>query len=198
MASTPDGGGYWLVGADGGVFSFGDAGFYGSLPGEHVDPAAPITGVASTPDGGGYWLLGADGGVFAFGDAPFYGTGSEVDPEVAVVWQAGKEYVVISSDGQGETLPPLPYPAGIPTIAATITSVAPTPDGRGIWEVGADGGVITVGDAGFYGSVPGEHISPVAPPDGIASTPDGGGYWLVARDGGVFSFGDAGFYGSAG
>jgi len=30
MASTPDGGGYWLVGADGGVFAFGDARFDGS------------------------------------------------------------------------------------------------------------------------------------------------------------------------
>ena len=30
MASTPDGAGYWLVASDGGVFSFGDAGFYGS------------------------------------------------------------------------------------------------------------------------------------------------------------------------
>ena len=29
MAATPDGGGYWLVGADGGVFSFGDAVFHG-------------------------------------------------------------------------------------------------------------------------------------------------------------------------
>jgi hypothetical protein len=28
--SGSDGGGYWLVGADGGVFAFGDAGFYGS------------------------------------------------------------------------------------------------------------------------------------------------------------------------
>ena len=30
IAATPDGGGYWLVAADGGVFSFGDAHFYGS------------------------------------------------------------------------------------------------------------------------------------------------------------------------
>jgi len=30
MARTPDGHGYWLVGADGGVFAFGDAGFHGS------------------------------------------------------------------------------------------------------------------------------------------------------------------------
>ena len=30
MAATPDGGGYWLVAADGGIFTYGDAGFYGS------------------------------------------------------------------------------------------------------------------------------------------------------------------------
>jgi hypothetical protein len=33
MAATPDGRGYWLVAADGGIFTFGDAGFYGSLGG---------------------------------------------------------------------------------------------------------------------------------------------------------------------
>ena len=33
MAATPDGGGYWLVASDGGVFSYGDAGFYGSAGG---------------------------------------------------------------------------------------------------------------------------------------------------------------------
>jgi len=37
--ATQDGGGYWMVGADGGVFAFGDATFVGSLPqlGVHVD-----------------------------------------------------------------------------------------------------------------------------------------------------------------
>ena len=30
MAATPDGGGYWLVASDGGIFSYGDAQFYGS------------------------------------------------------------------------------------------------------------------------------------------------------------------------
>ncbi|EQD80481.1 hypothetical protein B1A_00847 [mine drainage metagenome] len=30
MAATPDGKGYWMVAADGGIFSFGDAAFYGS------------------------------------------------------------------------------------------------------------------------------------------------------------------------
>ena len=33
MAATPDGKGYWLVASDGGVFSYGDASFYGSMGG---------------------------------------------------------------------------------------------------------------------------------------------------------------------
>ena len=66
--ATPDGGGYWLVAADGGVFAFGDAPFYGSMGGQRLN--APIVGMAATPDGHGYWLVAADGGVFNFGDAP--------------------------------------------------------------------------------------------------------------------------------
>jgi hypothetical protein len=30
MAATSDGGGYWLVATDGGIFNYGDAPFYGS------------------------------------------------------------------------------------------------------------------------------------------------------------------------
>ncbi len=33
---TPTGHGYWLVGSDGGVFSFGDASYYGSVPGDNI------------------------------------------------------------------------------------------------------------------------------------------------------------------
>jgi hypothetical protein len=33
MASTPDGGGYWLLASDGGIFSFGDPPCEGSIPG---------------------------------------------------------------------------------------------------------------------------------------------------------------------
>jgi hypothetical protein len=75
IARTADGGGYWLLGADGGVFSFGDATFYGYLPGVlgHAAPN-PMTSIVATPDGGGYWIVGTDGGVFTFGDAGFYGS----------------------------------------------------------------------------------------------------------------------------
>ena len=64
--------GYWLVASDGGVFSFGDAGFYGSTG--NIVLNKPIVGITATPDGKGYWLVASDGGVFSFGDAGFYGS----------------------------------------------------------------------------------------------------------------------------
>jgi beta-lactamase class A len=72
IAPTPDGGLYWLAAADGGVFTFGDARFTGSLGAVTLN--APIVGIAPTPDGGGYWLAAGDGGVFTFGDAVFAGS----------------------------------------------------------------------------------------------------------------------------
>jgi hypothetical protein len=73
MTAIPTGHGYWLVGLDGGVFSFGDARHLGSLPSLHV-AVKDIVGLYATPDGQGYWLVGADGGVFSFGDAQFFGS----------------------------------------------------------------------------------------------------------------------------
>ncbi len=72
MASTPDGNGYWLVASDGGIFSFGDAQFFGSTGGMRLNK--PVVGMAPTSDGRGYWLVASDGGVFTFGDAPFFGS----------------------------------------------------------------------------------------------------------------------------
>ncbi|MFZ0664924.1 MAG: IPT/TIG domain-containing protein, partial [Acidimicrobiales bacterium] len=47
--------GYWLVASDGGVFTYGSAGFYGSEGGRHLN--APVVGIAATHDDGGYWLV---------------------------------------------------------------------------------------------------------------------------------------------
>jgi hypothetical protein len=44
MAATPDGQGYWLVAADGGIFNFGDAGYFGSTGNLHL--SQPIVGTA--------------------------------------------------------------------------------------------------------------------------------------------------------
>jgi hypothetical protein len=72
MTSTTDGGGYWLVASDGGVFAFGDSAFYGSTGNIHLN--SPIVGILSTDDDAGYLMVAADGGVFNFGDAPFLGS----------------------------------------------------------------------------------------------------------------------------
>jgi hypothetical protein len=47
MASTPDGGGYWLVASDGGIFAFGDAPFDGSTGNLVLN--APVVGMAASP-----------------------------------------------------------------------------------------------------------------------------------------------------
>ena len=64
---TADFGGYWLAAADGGVFSFGDAGFHGSAG--DIALNQPIVGMAASPTRRGYWMVAADGGIFSFGDA---------------------------------------------------------------------------------------------------------------------------------
>src|SRR6201999_842176 len=84
MAPTPDGGGYWLVASDGGIFSYGDAAFYGSTGGMKLNkpgvgmastPYVPeATGAPASPAGLGCWLVASDGGVFTYGDASFYGS----------------------------------------------------------------------------------------------------------------------------
>ncbi|MGD0394689.1 MAG: N-acetylmuramoyl-L-alanine amidase, partial [Acidimicrobiales bacterium] len=55
MAAAPDGKGYWLVASDGGIFSFGDAPFYGSEGGTRL--SAPVVGMTAAPTGNGYWLV---------------------------------------------------------------------------------------------------------------------------------------------
>jgi hypothetical protein len=67
LASTPSGHGYWLLGADGGIFTYGDAGFHGSAPG--TGESGRFVGMAPTSDGGGHWLANVFGGVSNYGDA---------------------------------------------------------------------------------------------------------------------------------
>ena len=65
ITGTPDGKGYWLVAADGGVFVFGDAGFYGSTGTN--PPANPVIGLVRAPDGKGYSIVTLGGGLTQFG-----------------------------------------------------------------------------------------------------------------------------------
>jgi len=99
-AASLDGGGYWEVAADGGVFSFGNATFHGSMGGLPLN--APIVGMAATPDGGGYWEVAADGGVFSFGDAVFQGSmgGQSLNAHiVGMATASGSGYWEVAADG---------------------------------------------------------------------------------------------------
>ncbi len=200
IASTPDGQGYWLVAADGGVFAFGTATFAGSMGGRRL--AAPIVGISSTPDGRGYWLVASDGGLFAFGDAGFYGSMGGVVLARKVVGLAstadGRGYWEVAADGGLFAFGDAGFSGSMGGRAITrpVVGMAPTADGRGYWEVASDGGIFAFGDAPFLGSMGGRAIA--KPVVAMAKTPDGRGYWLTASDGGIFAFGDAPFRGSTG
>ncbi|MHB8682092.1 MAG: protease pro-enzyme activation domain-containing protein, partial [Acidimicrobiales bacterium] len=64
--------GYWLVASDGGIFTFGQLGYFGSMGGTRL--AKPVVGMAATPDGRGYWLVASDGGIFTFGQLGYFGS----------------------------------------------------------------------------------------------------------------------------
>ena len=203
IADAPDAHGYWLTAADGGVFSFDDVPFYGSLPGLGIKPAAPIVGIATTPDGRGYWLVGADGGVFSFGDASFAGSLPRIGiaPAQPVVGLAitpdGRGYWLVTAAGEVYSFGDASFYGSLRSIGVTpaqpVVGMAATPDGRGYWLAAQDGGVFSFGDAKFYGSMGGKPLN--RPVSAIAPDISTGGYWLVAEDGGVFSF-NAPFFGS--
>ncbi|HEY7946422.1 MAG TPA: family 43 glycosylhydrolase, partial [Acidimicrobiales bacterium] len=195
----PGTGGYWEVGADGGIFAF-DAPFAGSMGGG--DLAAPIVGMAATPDGRGYWLVASDGGIFAFGDAGFFGSMGAVRLARPVVGMTvtpdGRGYWLVASDGGIFAFGDAPFSGsmGAVPLAAPVVGMAAMPQGGGYWLVASDGGIFAFANAQFYGSMGGQRLS--RPVVAMVAGPGSGGYWLVASDGGIFGFGDAGFLGSTG
>jgi hypothetical protein len=162
--------GYWLVGSDGGIFTFGSALFHGSTGSLHLQ--RPVVGIVPTADHGGYWLDASDGGVFAYGDTQFYG----------------------AIPGLGLH----PAGSGLPnSLNAPIVGMVPSFDDNGYFMVASDGGVFAFGDAHFAGSCPGiGGCSGKA----VAVMPDasGNGYWLVTSTGSIYTFGDAPYFGAPG
>ena len=192
--------GYWLVGLDGGIFTYGDAAFYG-FPGS-LALNKPIVGMAATPDGKGYWLVASDGGIFTYGHAAFFGSPGSLALNKPIVGMAAtpdaKGYWLVASDGGIFAYGDAAFYGSPGSLALNknLAGMAATPDGKGYWLVASDGGIFAYGDAAFYGSPGGTDLN--KPIVGMAASPDGKGYWLVASDGGIFAYGDAAFYGSPG
>ena len=89
MVRTPDGGGYYILDANGQVFAYGDATYLGGLPrwcGRRTNPA---TAIFDTADGGGYWISTALGRVYPFGDAPADGDMSGTRLNGSIIAAAG-------------------------------------------------------------------------------------------------------------
>jgi hypothetical protein len=189
VAATPSGNGYWVTAGDGGVFTFGDAQFEGSVADRHL--AAPIVGIAATPSGGGYWLVGSDGGVFAFGDAEFHGSMENAGSTIVAITPtpSGQGYWLLGSDGGVFAFGDAAFEGAATSVAhrAPLTAMAPTASGYGYYLLGADGGVFAFGDAHFDGAlIDGHHLT-----TGIVIPSDGRGYQVASTDGSVTGFGGA-------
>jgi NlpC/P60 family len=199
LASTPDGNGYWLADAAGGVSAHGSAVNYGSLVGHPLN--APVAHIVSTSDGLGYWLVASDGGIFAFGDATFLGSMGSSHLNAPVVDMAptpdGHGYWLVASDGGIFSFGDATFQGsmGGKHLNRPIVGLSADHATGGYWLVATDGGIFSF-DAPFMGST--GSIRLTQPVNGMTALANGQGYWFVASDGGVFNEGMALFHGSMG
>ncbi len=199
-APTPTPTGYWLVGGDGGVFSFGPS-FYGSTGNLKLNQ--PVVAMTSTGDGKGYWFVAKDGGVFSYGDATFHGSVPAIGVHVTNIVglaAAGTTggYWAVGSDG-GVYAFGAPFYGSVPGLHQSlhnIVGITATADGLGYYVVTSTGAVYAFGDAKYQGGANTlAHLN--APIVGLGVDSATGGYWEAGSDGGVYSYG-APFDGSAG
>jgi hypothetical protein len=215
ITPTPDCFGYWLVSANGGVFTFGDADFLGSAGNLQLNK--PMVGMAAQAEplaqcryaewycDSAYWLVAADGGVFTYSNSGEGWFGSPAN------FLGSTGCLTLNKPVVGVVASPDTTNVG----GNTACNSGPLGPG-GYWMVASDGGIFAFGNAPFFGStgcltLNKPIVGMVASPDTSAgagsaclpqSGPGGsyhpapGGYTMVASDGGVFTFGNAPFVGS--
>ena len=209
ITPTSTGNGYWLVASDGGIFSFGDSTFYGSLPGLGFHPAgsrlphslnAPIVGMVPTFTGHGYFMVASDGGVFAFGDAQLRGLvprhrrlrgcgrgrdAGRTRERLLAGDQTGGVYAFGDAPFYGApTRRRCPWSTPWPPRTGAATGCS-TPTA---W-------CTNFGDAVEFGGPVG-YVNAFNPAATIFPTVDGKGYWVASARGDVFSYGDSPYLGS--
>ncbi len=194
MASTPNGGGYWLALKDGAVYAFGDARFHGDLRtrswrGGPAAPGAPVTGISSSPDGKGYFLLAGDGSVYAFGDARYHGSNGDYrsagTPLAIVTDDATGGYWVATSSGAVYNFDAPFFGSKPDGHASPMVGMAASSGDHGYWLVTASGYVYHFGKAASYGSSPGNRVV------GLTGAVGGNGYYLVTSNGTILCHGRA-------
>jgi ligand-binding sensor domain-containing protein len=97
-----------MVASDGGIFTFGDAAFLGSMGATKLN--APVQSLVPDPDGHGYWLVASDGGIFAF-DAPFHGSmgAKKLNKPIVGMVKFGDGYLMVGADGGIFSFSSLPF-----------------------------------------------------------------------------------------
>ena len=163
MAATPDGGGYWLVASDGGIFAFGDAVFYGSTGSLTLNK--PIVGMAATPaaTATGWWPPTAASSPTA---TPTSTAPPAASPSTSRSWAWPRRRTARLLAGGLRRRHLLLRRRRLPRLdrqPQTRTSRwwawPPPRDGQGYWLVASDGGIFSYGDA-----------ASTAPPESSSST----------------------------
>ena len=163
LVPSADGGGYFMVAADGGVFAFGNAHFAGSCPGICACSGAAV---ADMPDasGNGYWLVTQTGHVYTFGDATYFGApGPQSVPVTSAVRTPdGRGYWILYANGAisnfgdagafGSSL-------GLTAASNPATAIFSTSDGGAYWVAAANCAVTNYGDAPNDGSMLGTELN---------------------------------------
>ena len=201
LAATPAGRGYWMVGADGGVFAFGDAPFLG-----RAGRAAPLAGHPPRADAEREGVLGAlrrrrglrlrrrrlpGPAVPRAGERRRPGG----NPERPGLLDRHRRRPGLRLRRRR---PPDRHRRVAPgrrrrrarrrNRPAPTVAIAASPDGKGYWLLGRDGGVFSFG-VPFHGSV-GDR-QPYGQAVDLRPTDSGAGYYVAGADGAVFAFGDA-------
>ena len=190
--------GYAILNQGGGIYSFGDAGYFGNLI-DHGYPG-PAVGLAETPNGGGYNILNTSGAIYSFGNANYYGNlldGHHPGPATALSYTpTAGGYAILTRSGGIYTFGDAGYfgnliDHGYP---GTAIGLAYTKSGRGYWILTTEGALYSFGDAGYYGNLIDRGYPGVAA--SLAAAKDGAGYGILTTDGGLYTFGSQPYLGN--
>jgi glucose/arabinose dehydrogenase len=153
-----------MLGADGGVFTFG-APYFGSAAG--ATGGVPAVDIAVRPAGDGYWIVLANGRVLAFGAAPGLGSTPALQFPAVSIQAApdGGGYLVTSADGGAFAFGSARFHGSVAgaRLNGPIVDTALTPSGDGYWMLGRDGGVFGFPGPGLPpGGRPTLTVTPIA------------------------------------
>ncbi len=146
--------GYWMLGTDGRVYSFGHAESHGDAPataGRSVEAAD----LEPTASGKGYWVVDSTGRVSTHGDALALGSvepGRLVAGETVTSLSAtpsGRGYWIFTTKGRTVAFGDARHFGDMAAqkLNGPVLDSIPTPSGQGYYMVASDGGIFSFGDA---------------------------------------------------